>query len=235
LRFLQKNLDDWHDKLGVFTDMLDTRKRAFAERLPQVRERASQTGLAGLLERRDAIAAAIEKGEADGDGAAFADAKQRDLMARIESSKALVESNDPELAKAKDRVRHAAGAMTWQLAQDYTVRLYTAKKDLVDIDQQIVAAKNADAALAQAQRDEPAKFDAFAKRIAALDPLLQIMIPRVAALAKEQQVALQDIAVAELTRQKERLAIYSTQARFAVAQLYDRATVKKEGEHASAK
>jgi hypothetical protein len=61
------------------------------------------------------------------------------------------------------------------------------------------------------------------------------MIPRVTALAREQQVALQDIAVAELTRQKERLAIYSTQARFAVAQLYDRATVKKEGEHASAK
>ena len=34
---------------------------------------------------------------------------------------------------------------------------------------------------------------------------------------------MQDIAVAELTRQQERLADYTTQARFAVAQLYDRA------------
>ena len=49
------------------------------------------------------------------------------------------------------------------------------------------------------------------------------MIPRVAALSKEQQGAVQEIAIAELARQKERLAVYSTQARFAVAQLYDRA------------
>ena len=43
------------------------------------------------------------------------------------------------------------------------------------------------------------------------------------ALGAEQQQAVQDIAVAELTRQKERLAGYTLQARFAVAQLYDRA------------
>jgi hypothetical protein len=42
----------------------------------------------------------------------------------------------------------------------------------------------------------------------------------------------QEIAVAELTRQKERLAIYATQARFAVAQLYDRANIKKDADHA---
>jgi hypothetical protein len=237
LRFLQKNLDEWHEKLGVFNDMLETRRKAYAERLPQVRARASETGLAQLRQRRDAVAAAVEKGEADADGVAFADAKQLDLLARIEGAKAAVAAPDadPEAMKAKDRVRLAAGALTWQLAQGYTERLWSAKKELVEIDEKIVAAQKSDAALAQAQRDEPAKFDAFAKRIAALDPLLQVMIPRVAALAKEQQVAVQDIAVAELTRQKERLAAYSTQARFAVAQLYDRANSKKEGDHAAAK
>ena len=53
-------------------------------------------------------------------------------------------------------------------------------------------------------------------------------MPRVAALSKEQQEALQELAVAELTRQKDRLAAYSTQARFAVAQLYDRANTAKD-------
>ena len=42
LRFLAKNLDDWHDKLGVFDDMLATRRKAFAERLPQVQARAGE-------------------------------------------------------------------------------------------------------------------------------------------------------------------------------------------------
>jgi hypothetical protein len=40
----------------------------------------------------------------------------------------------------------------------------------------------------------------------------------------------QDLAVAELTRQKERLAVYATQARFAVAQLYDRATLSRNAD-----
>ncbi len=247
LRFLSKNLEDWRDKLTVFDDMLATRRKAFAERLPQVRDRAGAIGLGALRTRRDRLAAEITKGEADADGVAFADQKQLDLLARVTSAKAIVAGDDAELVQARPRVRLAAGALTWQLAPGYTARVWAAKKDLQDIDDQIAKAQRVEAELAQAQRDEPVRFDAFGKRIAALRPMLDVMIPRVAALTKEQQLAVQDIAVAELSRQKERLAAYSTQARFAVAQLYDRANSKtdtkadpksdpkKESEHASAK
>ena len=102
------------------------------------------------------------------------------------------------------------------------------------IDTRFSEARQRDVALAQAQRDEPERFERFGKRIAALDPLLQAMLPKVAALSKEQQAVVQEIAVAELMRQKERLAVYTTQARFAVAQLYDRANIKKEADHAAA-
>ena len=54
-----------------------------------------------------------------------------------------------------------------------------------------------------------------------------------AALSRDQEQAVQGLAVAELQRQKERLAVYATQARFAVAQIYDRATSTKEGDRAS--
>jgi len=59
------------------------------------------------------------------------------------------------------------------------------------------------------------------------------MIPRVAALTLEQQGQVQELAVAELTRQKERLVAYTTQARFAVAQLYDRAALARKPDDAS--
>jgi hypothetical protein len=61
------------------------------------------------------------------------------------------------------------------------------------------------------------------------------MAPRVDALAQQQRVAVQELAVAELLRQKERLAAYGTQARFAVAQIYDRAASTKEGSRATAR
>ena len=45
---------------------------------------------------------------------------------------------------------------------------------------------------------------------------------------REQGNAVQELAVADLLRQKERLAAYGTQARFAVAQIYDRASTARE-------
>jgi predicted nucleic acid-binding Zn-ribbon protein len=236
LLFLTQNLEEWHEKLGVFDDMLTTRRKAYADRLPQVRARASEIGLDAMRKRRDKVAAEVAAGEAQADGVAFANAKQLELLALVKSAQATLDKApaSAETEQARARLRLASGVLTWQLADDYTGRAWVAKKELVNIDSQIAQAQARDAALAQAQRDEPARFDAFGKRIAALDPLLQAMLPKVAALRREQQAVVQEIAVAELTHQKERLAIYATQARFAVAQLYDRANIKKDADHVAA-
>jgi hypothetical protein len=235
LRVLAKNLQEWQDKLGVFGDMLTNRRKAYAERLPQVRAKAGQIGLDAMQKRRDGLAAELTRAEAAADGGAFADAKQRDLLARLASVQAALKDapNDAEFTAARERARLAAGALSWQLAQDHPLRVWEAHKGLQTIDAQLAEARRRDAELAQAQRDEPARFDRFAQRIAELDPRIKALIPRVAALSNEQQQVVQDIAVAELTRQKERLAVYATQARFAVAQLYDRANLAKDADHAS--
>ncbi|EWS55210.1 hypothetical protein [Methylibium sp. T29] len=112
--------------------------------------------------------------------------------------------------------------------------MWEAKKALQTIDSELAEARRRDTALAQAQRDEPVRFGSFDGRIAELDRRIQALIPRVAALSREQQQVVQDIAVAALTRQQERLTAYLTQARFAVAQLHDRATLAKETDRASA-
>ena len=225
LRFLARNLEEWRDKLGVFDDMLAARRKAYAERLPQVRGLASGIGLEAMRLRRDAVAAEVARARASADGVAFADAKQRDLLARIAGAQATLNAaaSTSELVPLRERLRLANGLIGWQLAQDYPARAWAAEKQLQVIDATLAQAQQRDAALAQAQRDEPARFEQFAQRIAALRPRLQAEIPRVAALEAQQQAAVQEIAVAALTRQKERLVAYSTQARYAVAQLYDRA------------
>jgi hypothetical protein len=235
LRFIAKNLQTWQDNLGVFGDMLANRRQAYAERLPQVRAKANEIGLAGMQQRRDNVAGELARAETLADGSAFADAGQRELLARLDRVQATLKQagNDPDVAAARDRARLAAGALTWQLAQQHPARMWDAKKALTTIDAELTEARQRDVALAQAQRDEPARHDVFAKRIVELDPRIKVLIPRVAALSREQQLQVQEIAVAELTRQKERLAVYATQARFAVAQLYDRANVVKDADHAS--
>jgi hypothetical protein len=236
LRFLSNNLQSWADNLAVFGDMLGNRRQAYADRLPKIlaAQKESLSGLASLQKRRDALAKELAEAQANSDAAAFADAKQRDLRARLDNVDAILENagSDPELAAARERARLASGALTWQLAQDYPARLWEAQKALGIADAELDEAGRRQAALEQAQRDEPVRFEKFAQRIAALHPRIQALIPRVAALSREQQGQVQDLAIAELTRQKERLAVYATQARFAVAQLYDRATLSKKADDA---
>lgn len=236
LQFLERNLRDWQERLGVFGDMLTTRRQAYATRLPEVRAQAGQTGLAGLQQRSEVLAKELVEAEATADGAAFADARQRALRERLQSVRAAIDAapaGDPELAQAVERYRRVAGALAWELAREHPVRVWEAKKGLVAIERGLTEARGREAALAQAQRDEPARFDAFDVRIRALGPRIDALLPRTVALAREQQAVVQDLAVAELTRQKERLATYTVQARFAVAQLYDRATVSGSGNDAS--
>jgi TolA-binding protein len=229
LQFLAKNLAQWQDNIGVFSDMLANRRQAFAERLPEIRKRAGESGLGALKQRAEALAADVSRAEADADEKAFADAKQRDMLDRLTRARTTLDAmgDTPEAATARNRFRLVSGALAWQLAQEFPDRLWDAKKSMQAIDTGLADAARADAALAQAQRDEPARFDAFAARIAELDPRIKALIPRVASLSEEQQKAVQELAVAELEHQKERLTSYTVQARFAAAQLYDRATQKE--------
>ncbi len=237
LRFLARNLDDWREKLSIFDDMLATRRKAFAERLPVVRERQQQIDIEALVKRRDALAAEVVAGEAAGDGVAFADAKQIELLEKLKEMRRIVDAPnaDEEAFKLHDRVRLVGGVLAWQISQDAVGRLWDAKVEMERIAGQLDEAKKHADALTAAQREEPLRFERFARRIAAIGPILQVMIPRVAGLSREQREEAQEIAIAELTGQQQRIAGYTTQARFALAQLYDRAYGKQDADHVSAK
>ena len=236
LRFLTRNLEYWKDSLGVFDDMLTNRRQAYAERLPKIISQANASGLAAMQQRGEAVIKEVARVATESDSAALADAQQRDFMQRIASARATaaLPSAEVDAPSVQERLRRASGALTWQMAQQYPARLWDATKATAVIQTQLAEAAQHDAALVQAQRDEPARFERFAVRIRELDVRIQALIPRVAALSRDQEQAVQGLAVAELERQKERLAVYATQARFAVAQIYDRASGStKEGDRAT--
>lgn len=241
LLYLSRNLQQWQESLGVLRDMLANRRQAFDERLPSVQEKDRALNLAGFGQRVESLQVELERVERDSDATAFATARERELQARLDRVRETLEhagnesaATPTELAQARERYRRAAGALLWQQSDQFAVRLWNAKKGMQEIQTNLSQAQQRDAALALAQRDEPARLDAFAGRIDALSARVDLMVPRVVALTQEQQVAVQELAVEELLRQKERLAAYGTQARFAVAQIVDRASMAREGSRAPA-
>ncbi|HEY4038217.1 MAG TPA: tetratricopeptide repeat protein [Burkholderiaceae bacterium] len=232
LLFLQRNLREWSDKLGVYNDMLANRRQAFSDRLPKIRAQEGATGLDGLEQRRDELSRELTWAEAHSNVYAFTDAQEQKLAQRLTHVHEILQraGDDPQLAQERERYRLVAGALTWQLTQEYPSRLWEAKKQLMELDTELGQARGRDTALGQAQIEEPAHFAQFGSRIAQLDYRIRLLQPHVAALIHAQDRYMQGLAVAELEHQKEQLATYATQARFAVARIYDRANIGKAGD-----
>jgi hypothetical protein len=235
LKFLASNLRGWQDNLGVYSDMLDNRRQAFAERLPKVRAAAGAVDMAQLEKRRAALAQELAQAEAAHDGAVFANAKEREQLERVKRARETIAKAQgtpeaAELGETAERLRRVAGALDWQLTQQLSERQWQAKKGLRDGEQLLARARERDAALLKAQQDEPARHERFAARIAELAARIQGLQPRVAVLDAEVQAQLQDIATAELQGQQERLDTYAAQARLAIAQILDRAQIAQRQE-----
>ncbi|EHR70606.1 hypothetical protein BurJ1DRAFT_1742 [Burkholderiales bacterium JOSHI_001] len=230
LQFLDANLKGWGDKLGVFQDMLDHRARFYAERLPALQARARSTGTQSLGTQAQGLHGELAQAEQAGDGLALATEAQRAMLTKLKAMRGSLDrlGDLPDLAGARERHRLAEGALTWDLARQEDARRWQATKALTQIDQGLAEAQDRETRVAQAQKDEPARFEQFARRLAALSQRVAALQPRVAALQTEQQQAAQDIAVAGLAGQQDRLGTYGTQARFALAQLMDRAHLAQQ-------
>jgi len=241
LRFLQNTLRLWNDKLAVLDDMLANRRAAFAQRLPATLAAERTAGIGRLDARRAAVAAELAAAEQAADGSALADAGERALQERLARVRATLDAlpadgNDADgtRAQAQERYRRVAGALTWQLAQQYPQHRWEAERSLHQLDAALGQAHTRDGQLLAAQKSEPQHFDDLAGRIAALRQRIAQMQPRIEELAQLQQQAVQDVAVAELESERERLDVYMSQARYAIAEIYDRASAARDANHAPA-
>ena len=124
----------------------------------------------------------------------------------------------------QERYRRLQGILTWNMAVDFKARQWEARKSLNEIDKLLQESQRRRAALERAQQDTPKEFNAYDQRIRALAPRIAQLRARTEALARAQEAYLGELAIAELRLQQERLAVYLTQARFAVAQTYDRSS-----------
>ena len=182
--------------------------------------------------RRAALAEDLARVEEHSHVVAFADVRERALLERIEHAQATLRKvgDDPQAAEAAERLRRVSGALAWQLSQEMPARSWVARKGLRDTERALDAARERDATLLEAQQDEPARQERFGARVAALAARVQGLQPQVAALDAEVSRQMQDAAVAELERQKERLDVYAAQARLAMAQIHDRAQLARRSD-----
>jgi hypothetical protein len=145
---------------------------------------------------------------------------------RIENVLASADQNDPLVQEMREKTRLLRGTLLWDFNSSYKARLWRTHKELRELDVAYKEARRGQVLIERAREDYPARTEEFAKRVARLQPLISGLSARLGAAAAAQNQYLASIAVKELESQKQRLAAYSLQARFALASIYDRASSK---------
>ncbi|HKQ31007.1 MAG TPA: hypothetical protein VJS66_06960 [Burkholderiales bacterium] len=229
LRFLQRNFSEWTRNIQVYRDMLATRRQAYAERLPRVTAGDRSATLERVERAYTVQQEEIARIEREEDTEALANDKERALIARAERVRAgLAQVTDPgQRETLQDKHRLLRGLLTWDMSGEYSARLWEIKKTAKETARALFEAGQRRQSLGQAQAEVPGSFDAFSVRIESMNGRIAALQAETQLAARAQENQLAALAVEELTRRREQIVTYVTQARFAVAQIYDQAVSGK--------
>ena len=233
LSYLYRNLDTWQQNIDVYANMLETRLEAYAERLPRVEESLASADIDGMVTRKLEFDSTMNNIEESHDWLALATKSEFDTWGEItglESTPAL-HADIPEAAEVSDKISLLKGVLQWQLERDFKDRLWRIRRDLRQTGAALVDTQRSRRQIDETMREEPLRFENLSARVQGLSPRIEGIKMRVEDALSQQRGFLQSIATGELQAQKDRLDIYTIQARFALAAIYDiAATAGEESE-----
>ena len=233
LSYLYRNLDTWQQNIDVYANMLDTRLEAYAERLPRVEASLASADIDGMVARKLEFDSTLNNIEESHDWLALATKSEFEMWGEItglETTPAL-QADIPEAAEVSDKISLIKGVLQWQLERDFKDRQWRIRRDLRQTGEALVDTQRSRRQIDETMRQEPLRFENLSARVQGLSPRIEGIKMRVEDALSRQRGFLQSIATGELQAQKDRLDIYTIQARFALAAIYDiAATAGEESE-----
>ena len=223
LSYLHRNLDEWQQSVDVYSNMLETRKEAYAVRLPRVEDALGRADLDGMVGQKLEFDSTLNNIEESHDWLALATLSEFEMWGEItglENAEAL-RANIPEAHEVRDKIGLLKGVLQWELERDFGDRLWRIRRNLRETGEALVNTQRSRRQIDESMRLEPLRFDELSNRVYSLEPRIEGTKMRVEDALSKQRAFLQSIAIGELEAQKQRLDVYSVQARFALAAIYD--------------
>jgi len=225
MAYMGSTLSRWDENMVVYDDMIQTREQAYAERTPRADALLGSDALDTLTARRRVVAGRLNDVVNHQEVEVLGTPEQRDQWRRVSNVEValLTQPQDENTAALRDKLRLVKGVLEWDLREAYPERLYQQRRELKSLDKLLADSQSLWLRVEQARLSAPTTTGDFAQRVAGLQARLQALRARLDAAGVAQEQLLAGIAIDELATQRQRIADYEVQARFALATIYDRA------------
>lgn len=227
LEDVRRKLETWQSSFAAFEDVIEKRRRNYEPLLPEIdakfRELDSQIRL--RQEQRANIEKRLHDMLTTPRPEHLATADERIVRERLNAiERALKSQAGPEVEPLQRRVERLNGQLTWSLRTQYHERLTDTYEHLEALNADIATMTAQYDAFVRARQAATHSYVGYDAAITRLRRRVVEALQRVGLVMARQGRILEIVAITELGLRRDRLESYESQARYAVADSYDRAT-----------
>ena len=228
---LRRRLIAWQNGFDAFADLMRLRRANYTPLLPQVdaRFRELDSQMRVRVEQRDHLQKRLQDLLTAPRPALLATTDERLALERLRQiEKTLGHSRGGNGALCAE-VQRLQGVLTWRLYTEYPERLTQAHEHLHELSQDVRMLQEQYTAFVRARQAAVHSYAGYDQSISRLRTRVGDARERVDTLLARQGHIIEAVAIDELRTRRERLEAYQVQARYAVADSYDRALKEHAG------
>jgi tetratricopeptide (TPR) repeat protein len=229
---LQSKLMSFQASLEAFDDIIRLRKQNYEPLLPQIdaRFRELDSRMRLRLQQRkqfdDRLHAMLTAPRPD----YLATTDERNASERIALiEKRLGKSESPEANALRQRAARLRGVLTWRLETEYPQRLTAAFEHLKELNAGVDALNRQYEAFVRTRQAATQSYVGYNTQIAQLRARVGGALQHVDVLMTRQGQMIENVAINQLEARRARLVAQQIQARFGIADSYDRAARTQSG------
>ncbi len=234
LIFLRNNLMHWLENIHVFNTMLETRQERYQQTVPVAGKTLERSLLNYLEKKYTRLNERYQKAKQSEDVLAFVNDEELLHLKRINRlnvklAKLAEQFPDNEQVKNyQQRLKVLHGRIYWDVAQEYAERKWSVINELDEIAELIQTQKSLEASIASVDKVASFGFDGFQFRIDEIKKRIEAALPRLNIAYDKQSHLIEKLAIRELQQRKMVMKSYRAQAKLALAQAYDQATIDQQ-------
>ena len=226
LEELRKKLEVWSGDLVAFEDLIEQRRAYYRPLLPAIdrefRRLDSQMRL--RLEQRDHIEQRLKNMLVAPRPDYLATAKERIISEQIAHlERKLTAGGTAVPSEVEARIKRLRGVLHWNIYTEYDSRFTEAHKHLRELNQVIDQLNRQYAAFVRTRQAATQSYEGYDEVIRRERKRILAAQEKVRELMARQGQMLENMAVNELSKRRDRLDVLQVKARFALADSYDRA------------
>ncbi len=224
---MRRKLLDWQRSLAAFEDMTQVRSRYYAPKIPEIDRRFRQLDaqMRVRLEQRRHLDERLTKMLTAPAPELLATADEQATRSSIENLRSRINrmGDSPGVSRQRKRAERLLGVLSWRLETTYHERLTEVHTHLAVLNSDVKALEEQYARFVRTRQAAAHSYVGYTGPIQNLDERVRIALDAISTIREQQGQVLEEVAIRELERRRERLRAHQNKARFAFADSYDRA------------